>query len=69
MQKTYLVNGKVTYPQQGGSKTTFHLTNFETGEIFTISTDVDSEADSLDYGDKVTMTLDKIVENQPAEGE
>ena len=69
MKKAYIVNGKVTYPQQGGSLTTFHFTNIETGEIFTLSTSVEAEADSLDYGDNVTLTIEKIATNQPVEEE
>ncbi len=64
MQKTYLVNGKVTYPQQGGSLTTFHFISPENGGAFTVSTTENAEADSLDYGDKVNVTIEKIVETE-----
>lgn len=65
MKKQFLVNGKVTYPQNGGAMTTFYFIQQETQESFSISTTEEAEAESLNYGDIVTVRIDKT----PSESE
>lgn len=47
MKKQFLVNGKVTYPQNGGAMTTFYFIQQETQESFSISTTEEAEAEAL----------------------
>ena len=65
MKKQFLVNGKVTYPQNGGAMTTFCFIQQETQESFSISTTEEAEAEALNYGDIVTVNIEK----QPIEPE
>lgn len=59
MKKQFLVNGKVTYPQNGGAMTTFYFIQQETQESFSISTTEEAEAEALNYGDIVTVRIEK----------
>ena len=56
-KKEFYVNGKITYPQGEGNLTTFTFTNKETGDMFSISTRVDAEAATIDYGQDVTIEI------------
>lgn len=64
MKKQFLVNGKVTYPQNGSALTTFYFIQQETQESFSISTTDEAEAESLNYGDIVTVHIEKAA-NEP----
>ena len=59
MKRNYVVNGKVSYPQNGGVLTTFSFHNPETGEMLTIQTTSQEETDELNYGDTVTLEIRK----------
>ncbi|WP_313994114.1 betaine-aldehyde dehydrogenase [uncultured Selenomonas sp.] len=59
MQKKYIVNGKITYPQGDSTLTNFTFTNVETGEMFSLSTTDQKEADEITYGDHVTLEVKK----------
>lgn len=64
MKKNYIVNGKVTYPTADGAATTFTFTNSETGEMFTMATIDPAEAESITYGDTVTVEIKKQEEKE-----
>lgn len=59
MKRNYVVNGKVSYPQNGGVLTTFSFHNPETGDMMTIQTTSQEETDELNYGDTVTLEIKK----------
>lgn len=59
MKRNYIVNGKVSYPQNDGVLTTFSFHNPETGEMLTIQTTSQEETDKLNYGDTVTLEIKK----------
>ena len=59
MKRNYIVNGKVSYPQNDGVLTTFSFHNPETGEMLTIQTASQEETDELNYGDTVTLEIRK----------
>lgn len=59
MKKQFLINGKVTYPQNGCALTTFYFIQQETQESFSISTTDEAEAEYLNYGDMVTIHIEK----------
>ena len=59
MTRSYVVNGKVSYPQNDGVLTTFSFHNPETGEMLTIQTTSQEETDELNYGDTVTLEIRK----------
>lgn len=59
MKRNYIVNGKVSYPQNDGVLTTFSFHNPETGEMLTIQTTSQEETDELNYGDTVTLEIKK----------
>lgn len=59
MKRNYIVNGKVSYPQNDGVLTTFSFHNPETGDMMTIQTTSQEETDELNYGDKVTLEIKK----------
>lgn len=59
MKRNYIVNGKVSYPQNDGVLTTFSFHNPETGEMLTIQTTSQEETDELNYGDTVTLEIRK----------
>ncbi len=73
MKRNYIVNGKVSYPQNDGVLTTFSFHNPETGEMLTIQTTSQEETDELNYGDTVTLEIKKseleTVENPEKEVE
>lgn len=73
MKRNYIVNGKVSYPQNDGVLTTFSFHNPETGEMLTIQTTSQEETDELNYGDTVTLEIRKsepeTVENPEKETE
>lgn len=73
MKRNYVVNGKVSYPQNDGVLTTFSFHNPETGEMLTIQTTSQEETDELNYGDTVTLEIKKAeletVENPEKEVE
>lgn len=73
MKRNYIVNGKVSYPQNDGVLTTFSFHNPETGEMLTIQTTSQEETDELNYGDTVTLEIRKsepeTVENPEKEVE
>lgn len=73
MTRNYVVNGKVSYPQNDGVLTTFSFHNPETGEMLTIQTTSQEETDELNYGDTVTLEIKKAeletVENPEKEVE
>lgn len=60
MQRNFLCNGKVTYPQ-GADKpiTTFTFINKSNGEMLTVSTTDQVETDAFAYGDDVVITVNK----------
>ena len=60
MKRNYIVNGKVSYPQNDGVLTTFSFHNPETGEMLTIQTTSQEETDELNYGDTVTLEIRKL---------
>ena len=57
MKKKYIVNGKITYPQGETSITNFTFTNMETGEMFSLATKDQAEADEITYGDHVVIEV------------
>lgn len=59
MLKKYIVNGKITYPQGETSITNFTYTNVETGEMFSLATKDQAEADEITYGDHVVIEVRK----------
>jgi hypothetical protein len=59
MKRNYIVNGKVSYPQNDGVLTTFSFHNPETGDMMTIQTTNQEETDELNYGDAVTLEIKK----------
>lgn len=59
MKRNYIVNGKVSYPQNDGVLTTFSFHNPETGDVMTIQTTSQEETDELNYGDTVTLEIKK----------
>lgn len=59
MTRSYVVNGKVSYPQNDGVLTTFSFHNPQTGEMLTIQTTSQEETDELNYGDTVTLEIRK----------
>ena len=59
MKRNYIVNGKVSYPQNDGVLTTFSFHNSETGEMLTIQTTSQEETNELNYGDTVTLEIKK----------
>ena len=59
MLKKYIVNGKITYPQGETSITNFTFTNMETGEMFSLATKDQAEADEITYGDHVVIEVKK----------
>lgn len=73
MKRNYIVNGKVSYPQNDGVLTTFSFHNPQTGEMLTIQTTSQEETDELNYGDTVTLEIKKAeletVENPEKEVE
>lgn len=73
MKRNYIVNGKVSYPQNDGVLTTFSFHNPETGDMMTIQTTSQEETDELNYGDTVTLEIKKseleTVENPEKEVE
>lgn len=69
MKRNYVVNGKVSYPQNDGVLTTFSFHNPETGEMLTIQTTSQEETDELNYGDTVTLEIKKAEPETPEETE
>lgn len=67
MKRNYIVNGKVSYPQNDGVLTTFSFHNHETGEMLTIQTNSQEETDELNYGDTVTLEIRKLEEPETVE--
>lgn len=59
MRKKYIVNGKITYPQGESTLTNFTFTNVETGEMFSLATTDQTEADEITYGDHVVIEVKK----------
>lgn len=59
MKRNYVVNGKVSYPQNDGVLTTFSFHNPQTGDMMTIQTTSQEETDELNYGDTVTLEIRK----------
>ena len=59
MKKKYIVNGKITYPQGDSTLTNFTFTNVETGEMFSLATTDQAEADEITYGDHVVIEVKK----------
>ena len=59
MKKKCIVNGKITYPQGETSITNFTFTNMETGEMFSLATKDQAEADEITYGDHVVIEVRK----------
>ena len=59
MKRNYIVNGKVSYPQNDGVLTTFSFHNPDIGEMLTIQTTSQEETDELNYGDTVTLEIKK----------
>ena len=59
MKKKYIVNGKITYPQGDGTLTNFTFMNAETGEMFSLATTDQTEADEITYGDHVVIEVKK----------
>lgn len=57
MLKKYIINGKITYPQGETSITNFTFTNVETGEMFSLATKDQAEADEITYGDHVVIEV------------
>ena len=61
MKKIYTVTGKVTYPMGEDVKNTnFTFSDEETGAMFSMDTKDPAEADSITYGDKVTVEITKV---------
>ena len=59
MKRNYIVNGKVSYPQNDGVLTTFSFHNPQTGDMMTIQTTSQEETDELIYVDTVTLEIRK----------
>ena len=59
MLKKYIINGKITYLQGETSITNFTFTNVETGEMFSLATKDQAEADEITYGDHVVIEVRK----------
>jgi betaine-aldehyde dehydrogenase len=59
MKKKYIVNGKITYPQGDSTLTNFTFTNVDTGEMFSLATTDQTEADEITYGDHVVIEVKK----------
>ena len=59
MKKKYIVNGKITYPQGDSTFTNFTFTNVETGEMFSLATTDQTEADEITYGDHIVVEVKK----------
>jgi betaine-aldehyde dehydrogenase len=59
MLKKYIINGKITYPRGETSITNFTFTNVETGEMFSLATKDQAEADEITYGDRVVIEVRK----------
>ena len=59
MKKKYIVNGKITYPQGDSTLTNFTFMNAETGEMFSLATTDQTEADEITYGDHVVIEVRK----------
>ena len=59
MRKKYIVNGKITYPQEDSTLTNFTFTNVETGEMFSLATTDQAESDEITYGDHVVIEVKK----------
>lgn len=57
MKRTFITNGKITYPQNGQALTAFTFINQQTGDMFNISTNDEAEANSIDYGQEVTIEV------------
>ena len=62
MLKKYIINGKITYPQGETSITNFTFTNVETGEMFSLATKDQAEADEITYGDRVVIEVRKAAD-------
>lgn len=69
MKRNYIVNGKVSYPQNDGVLTTFSFHNPETGDMMTIQTTNQEETDELNYGDTVMLEIKKAEPETPEETE
>lgn len=69
MTRNYVVNGKVSYPQNDGVLTTFSFHNPETGDMMTIQTTNQKETDELNYGDTVMLEIKKAEPETPEETE
>lgn len=67
MKKKYIVNGKITYPQGDGTLTNFTFTNVETGEMFSLATTDQAEADEITYGDHVVIEVKKDPASPPVQ--
>ena len=67
MLKKYIVNGKITYTQENGALTQFTFTNVETGEMFSLATIDQAEADEITYGDHVTIEVRKDLDPPKAQ--
>ena len=59
MLKKYIINGKITYLQGETSIANFTFTNVETGEMFSLATKDQAEADEITYGDRVVIEVRK----------
>lgn len=59
MKKQFIVNGKVTYPQQEKPITVFYFLQPESGEQFSIQTQNEDEVNAFNYGDTVNVTIEK----------
>lgn len=57
MQKEFIVNGKVTYPQSSGALTTFTFISQLDGDMFSIKTASADDVAELNYGDTVIVTI------------
>jgi len=64
MKKKYIVNGKITYPQGEQALTNFTFTNVETGEMFSLATTDQAEADEITYGDHIVIEVKKDLNPQ-----
>lgn len=59
MKKKYIVNGKITYPQNDSTLTNFTFTDVETGAMFSFATSDPKEADEITYGDHIVVEVKK----------
>lgn len=64
MKRTFLTNGKITYPQNGQAMTVFTFINQQTGDMFNITTTDEDEANSIDYGQEVTIEVIPLAKTQ-----